>query len=48
MDFNKENYTTHEAIEERIKELQGLVERATDVSEIEGYTEELGLLQERD
>ena len=48
MDFNKENYTTHEAIEERIKELQGLVERSTDVNEIEGYTEELRLLQERD
>lgn len=48
MDFNKENYTTHEAIEERMKELKGLVERSNDVKEIEAYTEELGLLQERD
>lgn len=48
MDFNKENYTTHEEVEKRMKELQGLVERSNDVKEIEAYTEELGLLQERD
>lgn len=48
MEFNKENYTTHEAVEERMKELQGLVERSNNVEEIEAYTEELGLLQERD
>ena len=48
MDFNKENYTTHEEVEKRMKELQGLVERSNDAKEIEAYTEELGLLQERD
>ena len=48
MDFNKENYTTHEAIEERIKEIKGLVERSNSAEEIEAFTEELGLLQERD
>lgn len=48
MDFNKEDYTTHEAVEKRIAELKDLVERSSDVKQIEGYTEELSQLQERD
>lgn len=48
MEFNKENYTTHEAIAERIKELKDSVERSEDVKAIEDMTQELTLLQERD
>lgn len=48
MDFNKEDYTTREAVEKRIAELKDLVERSSDVKQIEGYTEELSQLQERD
>ena len=48
MEFNKDNYTTHESIEKRIAELKDAVERSENVAEIESMTEELTLLQERD
>lgn len=48
MEFNKENYTTHEEVKTRINALKDLVERSQDIAEIETATEELKLLQERD
>lgn len=48
MEFNKEDYTTNEAIEQRIKELEAVVTRdGATASEIDAATEELRLLNER-
>lgn len=47
MKFDKTKFTTVEEVEKRVAELKDVVERSSDVSEIETCTEELTLLQER-
>lgn len=47
MEFDKMKFTTVEEVETRVAELKDVVERSTDVAEIENCTHELQLLQER-